>query len=67
MDLREDEKRLLELYRGMAASDRQLSLLIMSHIMTGDLKMTGDVRDFTITVGDNSTVQINSNWQKGGE
>lgn len=67
MDLCEDEKRLLELYRGMAASDRQLSLLIMSHIMTGDLKLTGDVRDFTITVGDNSTVQINSNWQKGGE
>lgn len=67
MDLREDEMRLLELYRGMAAADRQLSLLIMSHIMTGDLKMTGDVRDFTITVGDNSTVQINSNWQKGGE
>ena len=67
MELREDEMRLLELYRGMAAADRQMSLLIMSHIISGDLKLTGDVRDFTITVGDNSTVQINSNWQKGGE
>lgn len=67
MELREDEMRLLELYRGMATADRQMSLLIMSHIIAGDLKLTGDVRDFTITVGDNSTVQINSNWQKGGE
>ena len=38
VELCEDEKKLLELYRGMAAADRQLSLLIMSHIMTGDLK-----------------------------
>lgn len=67
MELREDEKRLLELYRGMAIHDRQMSLLIMSHIISGDLKLTGDVRDVTITAGDNSTVQINSNWQKGGD
>ncbi len=58
MTLSEDEIKLVEFYRRLLPSEKQLALQAISHLHDADLDFFTDGKKFSLNVGNNAAVQI---------